>query len=232
MIDLYYWPTPNGHKITIMLEECGLEYKILPIHIGQGDQFEQDFLDVCPNHKIPAIVDHDAEGGPLAIFESGAILEYLAERTGRFMPTDVRGRNEVRQWLFWQMAGLGPMMGQVHHFMRYAPQMTDLDLTYAKDRFHNEGHRLMRVMNERLADRDYLAGDYSIADMASWPWVQRREEFEYDMDKFPHLQRWIRAIAERPAVQRALAKAKPVLEEYNPSKELDEKAKKVLFGQK
>jgi len=232
MIDLYYWPTPNGRKIGIMLEECGLDYNTVPVHIGHGEQFEPDFLKISPNNRIPAIIDHDAEGGPLSLFESGAILEYLAEKTGQFMPRDLHGRYEVLQWLYWQMAGLGPMMGQVHHFFRYGPQMTDKDLSYPAERYWNEGHRLMRVMNTRLNDRDYLAGDYSIADMASWPWVQKREEFDYDMSKFPNLVRWIEAIGARPAVRRARAQARKVVDEYKPPRELDEQTRKVLFGQK
>ena len=202
MIDLYYWTTPNGHKVTIFLEETGLPYAIKPVHIGKGEQFEPAFLAVSPNNRIPAIVDHDPPdgGAPLSIMESGAILLYLAGKTGKLYPRDLRGRVDVAQWLFWQMAGLGPMAGQTHHFAHYAPE----PLAYAIDRYVRETGRLYGVLNKRLADRDYIAGDYSIADIACYPWVLPERQRQ-DMGHFPHLKRWKDAIAARPAVQRAYA---------------------------
>ena len=168
MIDLHYWTTPNGHKITIFLEETGLPYRIVPVNIGQGDQFKPEFLAISPNNRMPAIVDHEPGGGkPISVFESGAILLYLAEKTGKFLPADLRGRYDVMQWLFWQMGGLGPMAGQNHHFGGYAPEK----IPYAIERYVNETNRLYGVLNKRLADREFVAGDYSIADMASYPWV-------------------------------------------------------------
>ncbi|MDH4182253.1 MAG: glutathione S-transferase N-terminal domain-containing protein [Betaproteobacteria bacterium] len=226
MIDFHYWTTPNGHKVTIFLEETGLPYRIRPVNIGKGHQFEDEFLAISPNNRIPAIVDHAPPdgGAPLTLMESGAILLYLAGKTGRFYPRDLRGRCEVVQWLFWQMAGLGPMAGQTHHFVHYAPQPID----YAIDRYVRETGRLYGVLNKRLADREYVAGDYSIADMACYPWVlpQRQKQ---DMAHFPHLARWKEAIAARPAVQRAYAIAK----EVNPQPQAPTGAeeRKVLFGQ-
>jgi GST-like protein len=225
MIDVYTWPTPNGHKVHIMLEECGLPYAVHAVDIGAGEQFRPEFLAISPNNKIPAIVDSDGpDGRPIALFESGAILLYLAGKTGRFYPADLRGRAAVVQWLFWQMAGLGPMAGQTHHFVHYAPQPID----YAIDRYVRETGRLYGVLNKRLADREYVAGDYSIADMACYPWVlpQRQKQ---DMAHFPHLARWKEAIAARPAVQRAYAIAK----EVNPQPQAPTGAeeRKVLFGQ-
>jgi GST-like protein len=226
MIDFYYWTTPNGHKITIFLEETGLPYRLKPVHIGKGEQFHPEFLAVSPNNRIPAIVDHvPPDGGaPLTLMESGAILLYLGGKTGSFYPNDLRGRCEVVQWLFWQMAGLGPMAGQTHHFVHYAPQPID----YAIDRYVRETGRLYGVMNKRLADREFIAGDYSIADMACYPWVlpQRQKQ---DMAHFPHLARWKEAIAARPAVQRAYAIAKDVNPNAKPPTSTEER--KVLFGQ-
>ncbi len=228
MIDLYYWPTPNGWKITILLEELGLPYKMIPVDIGKGEQFEPDFLKISPNNRMPAIVDHDVDGDPVSIFESGAIMLYLAEKTGKFIPSDTAGRVEVLQWLFWQVGGLGPMLGQVSHFNTYAPQLTDSDLSYSLDRYTQEGVRLFGVMDRRLADRDYLAGDYSIADMACWPWVAPAARFGYDMSKHENLMRWIESVGMRPAVERGFA----VGEEYrNPQPVLTEESKKILFGQ-
>src|SRR5471032_726190 len=200
MIDLYYWTTPNGHKITLFLEEAGLPYRIVPVHIGQGEQFKPEFLRIAPNNRIPAIVDHAPadDGGPLPIFESGAILLYLADKIGRFIAQDLRGRNDTLQWLFWQMAGLGPMAGQNHHFATYAPEK----LPYAIERYVKETSRLYAVMDERLADREFLAGDYSIADMACYPWVVPYERQRQDLADFPHLKRWFDAIKGRPAVER------------------------------
>ncbi len=226
MIDLHYWPTPNGHKITIMLEETGLPYAVKPVNINKGDQFDPAFLAIAPNNRIPAIVDHaPADGGvPLTLFESGAILAYLAEKTGRFIPIDPRGRWECLQWLFWQMAGLGPMAGQTHHFRVYALEK----IPYAIDRYVRETGRLYGVLNKRLADRDYVAGPYGIADMACYPWINPERQGQ-DIDLFPHLKRWKEAIAARPAVQRAYALAKVV----NPAPAVapDEKARQILFGQ-
>lgn len=226
MIDLYYWTTPNGHKITMFLEEAGLPYRIVPVHIGKGDQFKPEFLAISPNNRIPAIVDHEpADGGaPIPVFESGAILLYLAEKTGKFIPSDLRGRFEVLEWLFWQMGGLGPMAGQNHHFNAYAPDK----LPYAIERYVNETGRLYAVLNKRLAGRDFIAGDYSIADMAAYPWTVPHERQQQNLDDFPNLKRWFHAMKERPATIRAYEKAK----EINPQQwVMSEEDKKVLFGQ-
>ncbi len=226
MIDLYYWTTPNGHKVTIFLEEAGLPYRIHPVNISTGDQFKPDFLKIAPNNRIPAIVDQDpAEpGAPIGIFESGAILLYLADKTGKFLPKDLRGRNDALQWLFWQMGGLGPMAGQNHHFSAYAPEK----LPYAITRYVNETNRLYGVLNKRLADREFLAGDYSIADMASYPWIVPYERQQQKLEDFPHLKRWFEAIRARPAVQRAYDRATEINTQPSVS---DEAAKKILFGQ-
>lgn len=213
MIDLHYWTTPNGHKISLFLEESGLAYKVFPVNIGKNEQFEPDFLSISPNNRIPAIVDQDpADGGaPLSLFESGAILLYLAEKTGRFIPSDLRGRQEVSQWLFWQMGGLGPMAGQNHHFNRFAKEK----IPYAIERYVNETARLYGVLNKRLADRDFVAGsDYSIADMAIYPWIVPHTYQQQDLNDFPHLKRWFESIATRDATKRAYALA----ERINPSK--------------
>lgn len=226
MIDLHYWPTPNGHKITLFLEETGLEYTIRPVDIGAGDQFRPDFLKIAPNNRMPAIVDHaPADGGaPIAIFESGAILLYLAEKTGRFGGEGVRGRAEVTQWLMWQVGGLGPMLGQNHHFRNYAPEK----IPYAIDRYLKETNRLYGVLDRRLADRAFIAGaDYSIADMASYPWIMPERQGQ-DLADFPHLARWHAAIESRPATARAYAKGKAIVPERPP---MDEAARKMLFGQ-
>lgn len=225
MIDLHYWPTPNGWKVTIALEELGLPYAVKPVNIGRGEQFRPEFLAISPNNRMPAIVDHDrVDGGaPIAIFESGAILQYLAERTGRLAPSDVRGRYEVAQWLFWQVAGLGPMAGQAGHFRSYA----DVKIPYAIERYTNEVNRLYGVLDRRLADRAFIAGDeYSIADIAIFPWVVSWERQGQDLPSFPSLQRWLNAVGAREAVQRGLA----VGEELTNSG-MDEEAKKILFGQ-
>jgi GSH-dependent disulfide-bond oxidoreductase len=225
MIDLYYWTTPNGHKITIFLEEAGLPYVIKPIDIGAGEQFKPEFLAISPNNRIPAIVDLDpADGGaPISVFESGAILQYLGEKSGLFLPADLRGQVEVMQWLFWQMGGLGPMAGQNHHFSQYAPEK----IPYAIDRYVKETERLFGVLDERLADRPFIAGDYSIADMACYPWIVPHENQGQDLAEFPKLARWFAAIRERPAVVRAYERAK----EVRTAPVVDEAAKKVLFGQ-
>lgn len=231
MIDFYYWPTPNGHKITIFLEEAGLDYKIIPVNIGEGDQFKPAFLKISPNNRMPAIVDRDADGGPLSVFESGAILEYLAEKTGKFMPTEPRGKYDVLQWLYWQMAGLGPMLGQTNHFVKYAPQVDEkADHSYGQKRYLNEARRLFGVMDGQLADRQYLAGDYSIADMASWPWVKGYKGYDFDLGDWPNLKRWHETMKARPAVRRAIDIG---LEVNPPTKEpLSKEAKKHMFGKK
>jgi GST-like protein len=225
MIELSYWTTPNGHKITIFLEETATPYKIIPINISKGEQFAPDFLAIAPNNRIPAILDTaPADGGAaISVFESGAILEYLADKTGKFLPTDPRGRFEVLQWLYWQMAGLGPMAGQNHHFVQYAPEK----IPYAMERYIKETNRLYGVLNKRLADREFLAGDYSIADMASYPWIVPHERQKQNLDDFPHLKRWFNAIAARPAVVRAYALAK----EVNDQPTVTPEARAHLFGQ-
>lgn len=227
-IELYYWPTPNGHKITIMLEECGLPYEIKYVNIGRGDQFEPDFLKISPNNRMPAIIDPDGPSGqPISVFETGAILLYLARKTGKFCPEDERGRVEVEQWLMWQMGGLGPMAGQAHHFRQYAPEKIE----YGINRYSDECNRLYGVMDRRLADRDFLAGDYSIADMASYPWVRPYKRQGQDISEFPNLEAWYVRIHDRPAVARAIELGKRELDgEYDLSK--DEGAQDVLFGQR
>lgn len=201
MIDLYTWSTPNGRKVSIMLEETGLPYAVHPVDIGKGDQFKPEFVAINPNSKIPAIVDPDGPGGgSFALFESGAILIYLAEKTGRFLPPAPRNRYQVLQWLMFQMSGVGPFFGQAHHFLRYAPQ----PVPYAMERYHKETLRLYGVMNSALAEREYLAGSYSIADIATYPWVARHDWHQVDLDEFPHVRRWFEAISARPAVQRGM----------------------------
>ena len=224
MIDLHYWPTPNGHKVKLMLEETGLAYRELPVDIGRGDQFEPAFLAIAPNNRIPAIVDHAPAGGgdPLSMFESGAILLYLAEKTGRYLPADLRGRAEVLQWLFWQMGGLGPMAGQNGHFNIYAPEK----VPYAIDRYVRETARLYGVLDRRLADREYIAGDYSIADMACHPWIRPYESHGQDLAAFPNLHRWFDAINERPAAQRTYVEG----DEYKRDKPMSDEERRVLFG--
>jgi GST-like protein len=200
-IDLYYWPTPNGWKITIMLEECALPYNIIPVNIAAGEQFKPEFLAISPNNRMPAIVDHDGPGGrPIAIFESGAILQYLGRKTGRLYPANERGRVEVEQWLMWQMANLGPKSGEANHFRAYAPER----LPYAIARFADECNRLYGVMNRRLKDRDFLAGKYSIADIACIGWASRAERHGHDIGAFPHVRRWLDTMLARPAVKRGL----------------------------
>lgn len=223
-IDVYYWPTPNGWKVTIMLEELGVPYNIIPVNIGKGEQFTSEFLKLSPNNRMPAIVDHEPLGGgaPLSIFESGAILEYLAEKYGKFMPKDPRGKYEVLQWLYWQMANLGPNSGQANHFRNYAADK----IAYGIKRYTDEVNRLYGVMNIQLAAHEFLAGDYSIADMASWPWVILYERMGQDLNEFPHLKRWVDTVGARPAV----VKGKAVGQEFRA--EMSEEAKKVLFGQR
>jgi GST-like protein len=228
MIDLYYWPTPNGHKVTLFFEESGLPYAIRPVNIGIGDQFKPDFLKIAPNNRMPAIIDQQpADGGaPVSLFESGAILLYLADKTGQFIPRDLRGRAEVLQWLFWQMGGLGPMAGQNNHFARIAPER----IQYALDRYVNETNRLYGVLDRRLADRTFVAGEtYSIADMASYPWIVGHEMQSQKLEDFPNLKRWFEAIADRPATQRAYAKGEEI-RSSNPVEPTEEQ-RRLLFGQ-
>jgi GST-like protein len=225
MIDLYYWTTPNGHKITIFLEETGLPYKVVPVNIGKGEQFTPQFLAISPNNRIPAIVDHaPADGGtPLPMFESGAILLYLADKVQQFIPRAARERLQCIEWLFWQMGNLGPMNGQNHHFSHYAPEK----IAYAIDRYVRESSRLYAVLDRRLANREYIAGEYSIADMACYPWINPERQSQ-DIARFPHLARWRAAIGARAAVQRAYALARGI----NTAPAIgDEQSRKVLFGQ-
>jgi len=227
MIELYYWTTPNGHKITIFLEEAGLKYKLVPVNIGKGEQFKADFLAIAPNNRIPAIIDHapaDA-GKPIAMFESGAILLYLADKTGKLIAGDLRGRNETIQWLFWQMSNLGPMAGQNNHFSHYALEK----LPYAMDRYRNEVNRLYGVMNKRLADRQFLAGDYSIADIACYPWIVPWQRQGQNLSDFPHLKRWFEEIRVRPAVVKAYEWTAKVNPGQGGIRTKEERA--ILFGQ-
>ena len=220
MIDLYYWPTPNGRKISIMLEECGLEYRTIPVDIGAGDQFAPEFLKISPNNRMPAIVD--TENG-LSIFEGGAILIYLAEKAGMLLPQEQKSRFETLQWLFWQAGGLGPMAGQLSHFVNYAKE----SVPYAHDRYANEYDRLLAVMDVRLRDRDFLAGDYSIADIAAYPWIMPYRRFGNDLDRFSNLRRWFDTLKSRPAVQRGVDLGK----DWKRDEARNEKARSVMFGQ-
>ena len=225
-IELHYWPTPNGWKVAIMLEECGLPYVMLPVNIGKGEQFAPEFLKISPNNKMPAIVDPDGPGGqPISVFESGAILQYLGRKTGRFYPADERRRVEVEEWLFWQVGGFGPMLGQVHHFRNYAPEK----VPYAIDRYVNEAHRLYGVLDARLRGREFVCGDYSIADMAIVGWAKGWERQGQDIAEFPNVSRWLDAVTARPAVAAGLA-----LKVDAPDLDLssDREAQKVLFGQR
>ena len=225
MIELYYWPTPNGHKITLFLEETGLEYRIVPVDIGAGEQFKPEFLALSPNNRMPAIIDRVPAGGgeAIGVFESGAILVYLAEKTGRFLPADVRGRKAVLEWLFWQMGGLGPMSGQAGHFLNYAQEQ----IPYAQARYSNEVNRLYGVLDSQLAKHAFVAGgDYSIADMAIYPWAAIWSGLQQDIAPFPALSRWLDAVKARPATQRAYARAA----EFQ-RRPMDDAQRKVLFGQ-
>lgn len=225
-IDLFYWPTPNGFKITIMLEECRLPYTIVPVNISVGEQFAPDFLAISPNNRMPAIVDHDGPGGRrISIFESGAILQYLGRKTGKFYPAEERARVEVDQWLFWQMGGLGPMAGQLNHFKNYARET----LPYAITRYDDEVNRLYGVMNKRLADRPFLASKYSIADMACVGWVNIWKRQGQDIEQFPHLKRWLEAIKARPASARGLAVGLELRQNIDMK---DAKVQAVLFNQR
>ena len=226
MITLYYWPTPNGHKITIFLEEAGVPYRISPVNIGEGEQFRPEFLAISPNNRMPAIVDDAPEDGgePLSVFESGAILVYLAEKTSKFLPEDTRGRIRVLEWLFWQVGGLGPMAGQNHHFGRYAPQK----IPYAIDRYVKETNRLYGVLDRQLAREPFLAGEYSIADMAAYPWIAPHEEQGQNLKDFPNVERWFEAIAARPAVPRAYAAGAHWQRERSG---FTDEERRILFGQ-
>ena len=224
MIDLYFWPTPNGWKITIMLEECGLPYRVVKTDIGRGDQFKPEFIAISPNNKIPAIVDHDVSGSPVSVFESGAILLYLAEKTGRFIPQDPAGRNEVIQWLFWQMSNLGPMGGQFGYFRNYSKTNN----TEAIERYANEYDRLLGVMNRRLEDREYLAGEYSIADMSSLPWARAHDRLGQSIEEFPHFKRWLDSMVARPSVTKSYEIG---LDWLRPGGKPDEESRKHLFDQ-
>jgi GST-like protein len=222
MIELWSWPTPNGQKVHIALEETGLPYTTIAVNIGAGDQFSQDFLAITPNHRIPAIIDPRGPGGPISLFESGAILIYLAEKAGNFIPVDAAARYACLQWLMFQMGGIGPMFGQYNHFAHYAPE----PIPYAIERYHKEAQRLAGVLEKRLTQESYLAGTYSIADMACFPWIHAAATHAFDWDPYPALKRWHDTIAARPAVERGLAH----LSEHRRAGPLDEKAKEILFG--
>ena len=226
MIDFYFWTTPNGYKVLMFLEETGIPYRITPVNISKGEQFEPEFLRISPNNKMPAIIDNSpAEPGvPISLFESGAILQYLAEKTGHFLPKDIAGRAEVLQWLFWQMGGLGPMLGQNLHFGQYAPEK----IPYAIDRYVNESGRLFEVMDKQLINREYIAGDYSIADMASYPWVAIYQRLKQDLNDFPNLKRWYEQIKARPAT----ISAYEIGSNINTIPTVTEESKKILLGQK
>jgi GSH-dependent disulfide-bond oxidoreductase len=225
-IDLYFWPTPNGWKISIMLEECGLPYNVIPVDISKGEQFKPEFLALSPNNRMPAIVDYDGPGGrKISVFESGAILQYLGRKTGKFYPAEERARVEVEQWLFWQIGGLGPMAGQAHHFRQYAPEK----ITYAIARYTDECNRLYGVMNTRLKDRRYLAGRYSIADMACIGWASRYYRQGQDIEEFPHVKRWLETLMARPAVKRGMEIRVPAAKKVDMR---DPKVRAVLFGQR
>ena len=225
MIDFYFWTTPNGYKVLLFLEEAGIAYRIVPVNISKGEQFEPEFLKVSPNNKMPAIVDRSPNGigGPIPIFESGAILLYLAEKIGRFLPHDVAGRSEVLQWLFWQMAGLGPMLGQNLHFGQYAPDK----IPYAIERYVDETSRLFKILDKRLTDREFIADDYSIADIASYPWVFKHPYLQLELEDFPNLKRWFEAIEQRPAVARAYE----IGARINTTPTVTEESRKFLLGQ-
>ena len=225
MIDFYFWTTPNGYKVLTFLEETGIPYRIVPVNISKGEQFDPGFLRISPNNKMPAIVDHSLgeAGEPISLFESGAILLYLAEKTGRFLPKDVAGRTEVLQWLFWQMGGLGPMLGQNLHFGQYAPEK----IPYAIDRYVNETSRLFKVLDKRLKNREFISGEYSIADMASYPWVFKHPYLQLRLEDFSNLKRWFKTIEQRPAVARAYEIGASI----NTTPTVTEESRKILLGQ-
>ena len=229
MIDLYYAPTPNGWKISIMLEECNLPYNVIPVNLGKGDQFKPDFLKISPNNRMPAIVDHEnlTDGDPLSIFESGAILMYLGEKTGKFFPQESPSKEKVLEWLFWQVGGLGPMAGQVSHFVNYAPNFPG-DHSYSEKRYKDEYDRLLGVMDNVLEDKEFLAGDYSIADMASFPWITAYKRYEVDLDSFSNVRRWFDNIKSRPAVRKGIEVGK---ENRSFGKVITKEALKTMFGQ-
>jgi GST-like protein len=225
MIDFYYWPTPNGWKVSIMLEECGFDYRMIPVNIGRGDQFKPEFLKISPNNRMPAIVDFDTGGEPLPIFESGAILIHLAEKAGRFMPTDPRGIKAMREWLFWQVGNLGPMAGQISHFVNYAPQEGQ---EYAHHRYADEYRRCISVLERRLDGREFILDDYSIADMAAWPWILIAKPLGQPLDEFPNVSRWRETIKQRPAVQRGVDLGKELRRAQPPGEE----ERRILFNQR
>ena len=228
-IEMYYWPTPNGWKVSIMLEECALPYTMVPVNIGKGEQFEPEFLRISPNNRMPAIVDPNGPGGkPISVFESGAILQYLGRKTGKFYPRDERKRVMVDEWLFWQMAGLGPMTGQANHFLNYAKDGND----YARQRYADEVHRLIGVMNKRLASQEYLADDYSIADMACWGWIIAASRMVELGIEFPHVKVWRDKIGARPAVERGFALGRALREAQQADPKAQEEARRILFGQR
>ena len=223
MIDLYYWPTPNGHKVSIALEEMGVAYNVIPVNIGQGDQFQETFLAITPNHRIPAIVDPDGPNGkPYSLFESGAILIYLAHKTGRFLPSDEAAKYRCLEWLMFQMGGVGPMFGQANHFISYAPEK----IPYAIDRYTNEVKRLCNVLDRRLGEANFLGGDYSIADMATYPWVRLHERYGVDLDAVPNVKRWVAAMAARPGVQRGLE----IMADRRRSQPITDEEREIMFG--
>lgn len=233
-IELWYWPTPNGWKVSIALEEMGLRYEMKAVNIGAGEQFTPEFQAISPNGRMPAIIDPDGPGGePISVFESGAILQYLANKSGLFYPTDVRQRVEIDQWLFWQVGGLGPMAGQTHHFRQYAPAIVQdqRQIAYGVRRYTDETHRLYGVMDRRLADRDYLAGDYSIADMAAWPWILPALQGQ-DLAHFSNLKGWVERVGDRPAVKAGRALGDEMRRNLAASGRAAEEARKVLFGQR
>ena len=225
MIDFYFWTTPNGYKVLMFLEEAGISYRIVPVNISKGEQFDAEFLKISPNNKMPAIIDNSPvePGAPISIFESGAILQYLAEKTGRFLPFELRGRTEVVQWLFWQMGGLGPMLGQNLHFGQYAPEK----IPYAIERYVNETNRLFQVLDKRLTDREFITDDYSIADIASYPWVFKHPFLQMGLEDFPNVNRWFQSIAQRPAIVRAYEIGASI----NTTPTVTEESRKFLLGQ-
>jgi GSH-dependent disulfide-bond oxidoreductase len=227
MIDFYYWPTPNGWKVSIMLEETGLPYTLKPVNIGKGDQFKPAFMAISPNARMPAIVDHDTPDGPMPVFESGAILLHLADKSGRFIPASASGRKECLEWLFWQVGNLGPMAGQLSHFVNYAKGVDAGDHSYAHKRYAGEYHRCLGVLERRLDGRDYILDDYSIADMICWPWVLIAKPLGQGLDEFPNVSRWRDAVKSRPAVQRGVDLAK----DLRRTGQHTEESRKILFGQ-
>jgi len=223
MLDFYFWPTPNGWKVSIMLEECDLDYNLIPVNIGKGEQFKPEFLAISPNNRMPVIVDHDVDRDPISVFESGAILHYLAEKTGKFIPDSPLGRKEVMEWLFWQVGNQGPMAGQLSHFVNYA----DGGIDYGKKRYGNEYNRCLGVLEKRLENREYIVGDYSVVDMICWPWVLIAKPLGQSLDDFPNVSRWRNEVKERPAVQRGVNLGK----EYRRSGPPSDEERKVMFNQ-